>query len=50
MHDNVKILVVDDERVAVRNLEHVLKKEGYVPEKVKDVLLKSTKIRRKREK
>ena len=29
MHDNVKILVVDDERVAVRNLEHVLKKEGY---------------------
>jgi len=29
MNDNVKILVVDDERVAVRNLEHVLKKEGY---------------------
>ncbi len=29
MHDNVKILVVDDERVAVRNLEHILKKEGY---------------------
>ena len=29
MHDNIKILVVDDERVAVRNLEHVLKKEGY---------------------
>jgi DNA-binding NtrC family response regulator len=29
MHDNVKVLVVDDERVAVRNLEHILKKEGY---------------------
>ena len=29
MQDNVKILVVDDERIAVRNLEHILKKEGY---------------------
>ena len=29
MLGNVKILVVDDERVAVRNLEHILKKEGY---------------------
>jgi DNA-binding NtrC family response regulator len=29
MHSNAKILVVDDERVAVRNLEHILKKEGY---------------------
>ena len=29
MQDKVKILVVDDERIAVRNLEHVLKKEGY---------------------
>jgi DNA-binding NtrC family response regulator len=26
---NTKILVVDDERVALKNLEHVLKKEGY---------------------
>jgi DNA-binding NtrC family response regulator len=29
MENNVKILVVDDERVALRNLEHVMKKEGY---------------------
>ena len=29
MHPNAKILVVDDERVALKNLEHVLKKEGY---------------------
>jgi len=29
MSDKPKILVVDDERIAVRNLEHVLKKEGY---------------------
>ncbi len=29
MADEGKILVVDDERIALRNLEHVLKKEGY---------------------
>lgn len=29
MSGNTKILVVDDERIAVKNLEHVLKKEGY---------------------
>ncbi|MFZ5907096.1 MAG: sigma-54-dependent transcriptional regulator [Nitrospirota bacterium] len=26
---NLKVLVVDDEKIAVRNLEHILKKEGY---------------------
>ena len=26
---NGKLLIVDDEKVAVRNLEHVMKKEGY---------------------
>jgi len=26
---NVKILVVDDEKIALKNLEHVLRKEGY---------------------
>jgi DNA-binding NtrC family response regulator len=26
---NAKLLIVDDERVALRNLEHVMKKEGY---------------------
>ena len=30
MNDKVKILIVDDERVALKNLEHVIKKEGYV--------------------
>jgi DNA-binding NtrC family response regulator len=29
VQENTKILVVDDERVALKNLEHVLKKEGY---------------------
>jgi DNA-binding NtrC family response regulator len=29
METNVKILIVDDERVALKNLEHVMKKEGY---------------------
>jgi DNA-binding NtrC family response regulator len=29
MQNNVKILIVDDERVALKNLEHVMKKEGY---------------------
>ncbi|HXY55804.1 MAG TPA: sigma-54 dependent transcriptional regulator [Nitrospirota bacterium] len=29
MQDTAKILIIDDERVALRNLEHVMKKEGY---------------------
>jgi len=29
MQTHIKILVVDDERIAVKNLEHILKKEGY---------------------
>jgi len=29
VQENTKILVVDDEKIAVRNLEHILKKEGY---------------------
>ncbi len=29
MHGKVKLLIIDDERVALRNLEHVMKKEGY---------------------
>ena len=29
MQNQIKILVVDDERIAVKNLEHVLKREGY---------------------
>jgi DNA-binding NtrC family response regulator len=29
MQSKVKILIVDDERVALKNLEHVMKKEGY---------------------
>jgi DNA-binding NtrC family response regulator len=29
METNVKILIVDDERIALKNLEHVMKKEGY---------------------
>jgi len=29
MQNNIKILIVDDERVALKNLEHVMKKEGY---------------------
>jgi len=29
MQNHSKILVVDDERIAVKNLEHILKKEGY---------------------
>jgi DNA-binding NtrC family response regulator len=29
MQKRIKILIVDDERIAVKNLEHVLKKEGY---------------------
>ncbi len=29
MEEKIKLLIVDDERIALRNLEHVLKKEGY---------------------
>lgn len=29
MPNTVKLLIVDDERIALRNLEHVMKKEGY---------------------
>ena len=29
MQNNARILIVDDERVALKNIEHVLKKEGY---------------------
>jgi two-component system response regulator HydG len=29
MQDNAKILIVDDEKVALKNLEHIMKKEGY---------------------
>ncbi len=29
MPDNARILIIDDEKVALNNLEHVMKKEGY---------------------
>src|SRR5512135_88540 len=29
MEDNARLLIIDDERVALKNLEHVMKKEGY---------------------
>jgi len=29
MMQNAKILIVDDEKVALKNLEHIMKKEGY---------------------
>lgn len=29
MTQNAKILIVDDEKVALKNLEHIMKKEGY---------------------
>ena len=29
MDDHAKLLIIDDERVALKNLEHVMKKEGY---------------------
>ena len=29
MNNNLKILIIDDEAVALQNLMHVLKKEGY---------------------
>jgi two-component system response regulator HydG len=29
MKDNAKILIVEDEKIALKNLEHIMKKEGY---------------------
>ena len=29
MQQNAKILIIDDEKIALKNLEHVMKKEGY---------------------
>jgi two-component system response regulator HydG len=29
MRGSTKLLIIDDERVALKNLEHVMKKEGY---------------------
>lgn len=29
MHKHGKILIVDDEKITLKNLEHVMKKEGY---------------------
>lgn len=29
MPNSIKLLIIDDERIALRNLEHVMKKEGY---------------------
>jgi DNA-binding NtrC family response regulator len=29
MNNHAKLLLIDDERVALRNLEHIMKKEGY---------------------
>ena len=29
MQNSAKVLIIDDERIALRNLEHVMKKEGY---------------------
>ena len=29
MQDHPRLLIVDDEKVALKNLEHVMKKEGY---------------------
>lgn len=29
MKNHAKLLIIDDERIALRNLEHVMKKEGY---------------------
>ncbi len=29
MNEKIRILIVDDERITLRNLEHILKKEGY---------------------
>jgi DNA-binding NtrC family response regulator len=30
MQQNAKILIVDDEKIALKNLEHVMRKEGYI--------------------
>ena len=30
MQQNARILIVDDEKIALKNLEHVMKKEGYI--------------------
>lgn len=30
MQNDIRILVVDDERIAVKNLEHILKKKGML--------------------
>jgi DNA-binding NtrC family response regulator len=30
MQQNAKILIIDDEKIALKNLEHVMKKEGYI--------------------
>ncbi|MDH4027714.1 MAG: response regulator, partial [Nitrospirota bacterium] len=46
MADNIKILVVDDERVVIRSCELVLKAEGYDIEGAssgKDAILKMEK-------
>ena len=29
MQISAKLLIIDDERIALRNLEHIMKKEGY---------------------
>ncbi len=29
MNNHTKLLIIDDERIALRNLEHIMKKEGY---------------------
>ncbi|HDY70597.1 MAG TPA: response regulator, partial [Nitrospirae bacterium] len=29
MDNSVRILLIDDEKIALKNLDHVLKKEGY---------------------
>jgi len=29
MNNKARLLIVDDERIALENLEHVMKKEGY---------------------
>jgi DNA-binding NtrC family response regulator len=29
MENNARLLIIDDERVALKNLEHIMKKEGY---------------------
>ena len=29
MQTNARLLIIDDERIALKNLEYVMKKEGY---------------------